>query len=315
MSEPRIAAVIPTFNRAELVTRAIRSALAQTRPPAEVIVVDDGSTDDTRERLGELGGLVRYVYQQNAGGAAARNRGVEEASADWIAFLDSDDVWASDHLERVAAAIEATGAAALFYFSDTELSGTEGRGSLWHLARFSIPGRYELVEDGTRWALLPIQPMMLQSAVFQRKEYRARGGLWTALKRRHDTHLFFKFSIGRPVCAVAGLGSRMTADDASATRLTIGYDGRSPVYWDCTVRLYADVLASCPELGRAARGELRRRQADGHWRLARIAWAKRQPWRLAVELVRSAWLEPAAIVARPWNRLVARVPASGQTPT
>jgi glycosyltransferase involved in cell wall biosynthesis len=81
------------------VAEAAASALRQTYAPADVIIVDDGSTDDTRERLKSFGSPVRYIYQENQGVAAARNRGLAEATGDVIAFLDADDVWHSRKLE------------------------------------------------------------------------------------------------------------------------------------------------------------------------------------------------------------------------
>jgi glycosyltransferase involved in cell wall biosynthesis len=95
---PLVSAVIPTYNYGRFVAEAVESALAQTYSPLEVIVVDDGSTDDTRERLAAFGDRIRYVYQPNQGLSAARNTGVREARGEWIAFLDSDDVW---HPRRV----------------------------------------------------------------------------------------------------------------------------------------------------------------------------------------------------------------------
>jgi len=89
----RISVVIPAYNNAATVGRAVRSVLAQTRPVAEIIVVDDGSQDDTEQVIGSFGEIVHYEYQDNAGASAARNRGIELANGDWIAFLDADDEW------------------------------------------------------------------------------------------------------------------------------------------------------------------------------------------------------------------------------
>lgn len=93
-----VSVIIPTFNRGQLVMAAVESVLSQGISGVEVIVVDDGSTDGTRELFQEHRPGVRYVYQQNGGVSAARNRGVVESSAKLIAFLDSDDLWAPGKL-------------------------------------------------------------------------------------------------------------------------------------------------------------------------------------------------------------------------
>ncbi len=90
-----VSVILPTYNRRDLVRRAIDSALAQTYPKTELVVVDDGSTDGTREALEPLAGegRITYLFQPNSGVAAARNRGMHEARGGLLAFLDSDDVW------------------------------------------------------------------------------------------------------------------------------------------------------------------------------------------------------------------------------
>jgi len=97
---PTVSVVIPTFNRANLLGEAVCSALQQTRPPDEIIIVDDGSTDNIEQTIKPYAGRVRYIQQRNAGAASARNHGIRVASGDFIAFLDSDDLWVLDRLER-----------------------------------------------------------------------------------------------------------------------------------------------------------------------------------------------------------------------
>ncbi|MBN1687999.1 MAG: glycosyltransferase [Candidatus Omnitrophica bacterium] len=96
---PEVSVIIPTYNRAETLPRAIRSVLAQEGVPFELIVVDDGSSDNTREMIQKDFPSVTYLYQDNKGPAAARNLGVKNAKGRWIAFLDSDDEWLPGKLE------------------------------------------------------------------------------------------------------------------------------------------------------------------------------------------------------------------------
>ena len=91
-----ISVVIPTYNSARYLADSIDSVLNQTLTPLEVIVVDDGSTDETSHvvRRYQDRGPIRYFYQDNSGPSTARNRGIAESRGDLIAFLDADDIWA-----------------------------------------------------------------------------------------------------------------------------------------------------------------------------------------------------------------------------
>lgn len=96
----KISAVVPLYNTRAYIVEAIDSILAQTRPADEIIVVDDGSTDGGAELLAGYGARVCVIRQANAGGATALNRGIAQATGNIIAFLDADDLWARDKLER-----------------------------------------------------------------------------------------------------------------------------------------------------------------------------------------------------------------------
>lgn len=101
LPKPLVSAIIPSYNRAHLCARAVRSALEQVNASIEVIVVDDGSTDDTRSLLeAEFESRVQIVWQPNQGVSAARNSGIARASGEFIAFLDSDDQWLPHKTER-----------------------------------------------------------------------------------------------------------------------------------------------------------------------------------------------------------------------
>ena len=103
MPDSLISVIIPTYNYGHYVTEAVESVLAQTYGGYEIVVVDDGSTDDTRARLAGYGDRIRYVYQDNQGLSAARNTGIRHARGGWIALLDSDDAWHPRKLEIQAA--------------------------------------------------------------------------------------------------------------------------------------------------------------------------------------------------------------------
>jgi len=98
MSLPSISVIIAVYNGGSTIRRAIQSVLSQTCPAHELIVVDDGSTDDTAAVVRECGERITYVYQPNAGVSAARNAGAQTASGDWLAFLDADDWYYEDRL-------------------------------------------------------------------------------------------------------------------------------------------------------------------------------------------------------------------------
>ncbi len=101
-----VSVVIPTFNRVPVLSRALDSVYAQTLAPTEIIVVDDGSRDDTAHFIRRFYPDVRYVRQSHTGVSGARNRGIREADGEWIAFLDSDDAWDPSKLRRQMESIE-----------------------------------------------------------------------------------------------------------------------------------------------------------------------------------------------------------------
>lgn len=96
---PKISVIIPTYNRAHYVSQAIDSVLAQTFTDYEILVIDDGSIDNTKEVLQSYLDKITYIYQENKGVSAARNTGLRLARGEWIAFLDSDDIWLPEKLE------------------------------------------------------------------------------------------------------------------------------------------------------------------------------------------------------------------------
>ena len=104
---PRVSIIIPTYNCARYLGRAIDSARAQTYKDYEILVIDDGSTDDTKDVVMQYGRQVIYLYQENRGVSAARNHAISKASGGLLAYLDADDMWYPEKLERQVAFLDA----------------------------------------------------------------------------------------------------------------------------------------------------------------------------------------------------------------
>lgn len=145
-SAPLVTVVIPVYDGALYLGEAIESVLAQTYRPVEVVVVDDGSTDSTPAVAQRFGDAVRYTCQDNAGPAAAMNRGLGLAAGDYIAFLSADDLWVPEKLAWQMAAAVPEGEADLVF---------------GHVLHFLSP---ELTEDVARTLRCPPDPMPARSA-------------------------------------------------------------------------------------------------------------------------------------------------------
>jgi glycosyltransferase involved in cell wall biosynthesis len=285
-----ISAVIPTYNRENTIARAIDSVLSQEFPVSEIIVVDDGSKDDTRKIIELYGEKVRYIYQDNAGVAAARNRGVSEAKYEWIAFLDSDDFWLPDYLKRMTDAMHATEEKAALYFTDIKRPADEGGGPYWDLCRFNISGSYEFRQDASEWAMLPRQPMFLQASVIRREKYLEMGGLPKALVTREDTFLFHRLCLLYPACAVAGCGATMSSDGDESVRLTVAVP--TATYYECSKLLYKELLPYSNRMSDDHRKSIQKRLVLAYFNSGLFFLKKKQFCLAAADLAGAMRLNP-----------------------
>jgi len=144
MSDPLVSVIIPTYNRSAFIGTAVDNVLEQTYLNTEVIVVDDGSTDDTLAVLKKFGDRIRVVSQANAGPSAARNRGLEIALGEIIAFQDSDDLWMPGKLERQVSLLERSGSRVLVCLCNAEMYFT-GKPAT---TSFDLAGIHPALEDG-----------------------------------------------------------------------------------------------------------------------------------------------------------------------
>jgi glycosyltransferase involved in cell wall biosynthesis len=169
-----ISVVVPAYNRAALIGSTLRSLLAQTQPAAEVIVVDDGSTDSTAETVERFGPPVRVIRQRNSGPGAARNRGFQESRGDFIHFFDSDDLAAPNKHQVQMDALVRTGADIAY--------------GPWLKGRFDrqifLPENHALQQRGlprgdlvrallTRWSIVPHAALFRRSIVERAGEFQA----------------------------------------------------------------------------------------------------------------------------------------------
>jgi hypothetical protein len=192
MTKPApVTVVIPTHNCGPLVVQAVESVLAQTSVPSQVIVVDDGSTDDTSERLAGYRDRIRYIHQSNQGVSTARNRGIAEARNDIIAFLDADDVW---HPRKIEIQLEA-----LAKHQDLGILGT--RGFDWPIAEFpSLPDSIPIHVKKITWQQLAVKSRLVTSTIMLRREVFGRVGMFDPeLRRAEDRDLFVRVAKVFPV--------------------------------------------------------------------------------------------------------------------
>jgi glycosyltransferase involved in cell wall biosynthesis len=185
----RVSVILPTYNCEHYLPGAIDSIRAQRWPDLEIIVVDDGSTDGTQEALRKLEGPdLRTLRQENQGPAAARNRGIEAADAEWIAFQDADDLWLPGKLEIQMRALAASPACG---FSFTDSLARESDGAEWI--------QRPLRSGGDILGILLLGPQFAAGTVVARRELFERVGLFdTTLRTAEDWDMWLRLAAVSP---------------------------------------------------------------------------------------------------------------------
>jgi GT2 family glycosyltransferase len=207
----RISAIVPCFNGEQFLSQAIASVHAQTRPVAEVIVVDDNSTDGSAALAERLGALVIRL-PKNVGPAEARNTGIRAAQGDLVAFLDADDAWMPHHCERTVGLLERFPSAVVAFGESVPMEGPQTDG------RLAATRRYTAVEPFDALTVLLEENVVPQAAaVVRRDAILELGGYSPEFRYCEDYHLWLRLaSVGAFVGAgEATLWRRTHAEQAS----------------------------------------------------------------------------------------------------
>jgi glycosyltransferase involved in cell wall biosynthesis len=207
---PNISVIIPTYNRAPLLESAILSVLAQTYRAHEIIVVDDGSTDNTVEvviegqRKAALKQVpLRLVRQQQGGAARARNAGMAASTGDWIAFLDSDDRWLPEKLECQVNAVTETHASSCACVTDASFVNNSELGkSAFQYAGYDTNDESTVMDAATKRIVYGYHGFYLQTLLVKKREATELGGFDPNFRTCEDADFFLRLSLKTSIVRV-----------------------------------------------------------------------------------------------------------------
>ncbi len=188
-----ISVVIPSYNRRDLLKRALLSVYSQTLLPAEVAVIDDGSTDGTETMLRREFPQASYYYQENQGVSAARNLGIQQASGDWLAFLDSDDEWLPEKLANQKAALAANPEHRICHTEENWIR--DG-------VQIKVPKKYAKTGGWIFTDCLPLCAISPSTVLIHRSVFTDVGLFDTQLPACEDYDLWLRISANYPVLLV-----------------------------------------------------------------------------------------------------------------
>lgn len=191
--KPFVSVIIPTHNRAYCVTEAIDSVLVQDPPADEVIVVDDGSTDNTVEILAGYGDRITVLRQDNGGAAAARNTGIRHATGEWVTFLDSDDLWRFDRMAVLHRDLDNAGEDVVGHTGDLRFTGPNLDMGLFDLRGWQLPqGKAKRVTNIILKGMTGISPI---TTALRRDIVLEEGGYRENMRIYEDVALFYALAL------------------------------------------------------------------------------------------------------------------------
>ena len=209
-NKPSVSVIIPTYNRSDVLRHSVESVLNQTHPVTEVIIVDDGSTDDTSEQVERQKtqnphwrDRVRYIYQSNRGQSAANNVGIKHAKGDWLGFNANDDLWLPTKLELQFRALEKFGDAYGVCFTDAWfMNNPYMKKSVFETSGRDRQQPFGIVEDATRLIGSGKHPIWMQTAIARTDIVRQVGGVDPNLRYSEDHDFMFRLSLATRFCFV-----------------------------------------------------------------------------------------------------------------
>ena len=276
MSQSLVSIIIPTYNRSNLVVEAINSARSQSYPAKQIIVIDDGSQDNTARTVAEFGD-VEYYYQENKGQAAARNLGLKHAKGDYIASLDSDDVWDENFLAVAVAALEQHQSDFVF-LNWTEIAGIKHRKSDWQRSNRwrkyynNLEGEWSVLNAGeVRKLFLDTCPAPSSALLIRRSSFVS---CWNEeMKIADDWFLILEMVLMKPCRAAFTLSPYWTKKIHSSNI----YHGRDDLEIIRDLGLHDEVLIADhfrERLTFIEKAVLKRRLANHHFNFGRINWRR-----------------------------------------
>lgn len=224
----KISVVIAAYNASATLGRAIQSVLNQTRPADEIIVVDDGSTDGTAEVAGQFGFRIKVISQPNGGASVARNTGIENASGDWIAFLDADDEWLPENLDKQSRLLSLHPDIAWCFCSLIFNHPGRKRWQSAHPIQEFIPeeSRDGIIFEDYLTAYAQGFFISTITVIIRRDIFKITGNFLPGMKRAQDNDLWFRIAYQFPSIGYIGRPMAIYHLDtpASSTKINVHYE-------------------------------------------------------------------------------------------
>lgn len=273
-----VSVIIPTYNYGRFIAEAIESVLGQTIGTLEIIVVDDGSTDDTEKLFVEFGDAIRYIKQDNGGVCAARNRGVAESTGEFIAFLDADDIWEPTKIEKQLAKFAEDEVIGLVHCGMREFDSDSGETVQLHL----VGGEGWVAADIALWE----RPVIVGpggSIVVRRDVIEDVGGFDERLKNGEDWEFCLrvakKYKVGfvaEPLVNYRNHGANASKNVAEMERSTL-------ISWEKAFNTNDEAIL---KLRRRSYGNLHKVLAGSYLHIGQYAGFTRN-------LLKSLWFRPS----------------------